>query len=279
MKYHIPKELNMRSYYFLCSMPAIALLLFGCCLASAKDAAAIDKAALENAFTALKSLEPGQDLKVLKPLDDAVIAAHDDAAVRKDLETKLAAVLKTDASRTAKDYVCRKLMVVGTAESVPALAALLADKDNSHMARYALERIPASEAAKALQDALPKVSGVLKVGVIGSLGARRDAASVPALAALLNDEDKAIACAAACALGDIGNAEAAKVLVESAKKSPEGVKQAVADGSLACAERLLADGKKAEAMQVYKAFTGENQPKHVRLAATRGLLSVAEKKN
>ena len=234
----------MRSYYFLCSMPAIALLLFGCCLASAKDAAAIDKAALENAFTALKSLEPGQDLKVLKPLDDAVIAAHEDAAVRKDLETQLAAILKTDAPRTAKDYVCRKLMVVGTAESVPALAALLADKDNSHMARYALERIPASEAAKALQDALPKVSGVLKVGVIGSLGARRDAASVPALAAL-----------------------------------PEGVKQAVADGSLACAERLLADGKKAEAMQVYKAFTGENQPKHVRLAATRGLLSVAEKKN
>ncbi len=34
-------------------------------------------------------------------------------------------------------------MVIGTAESVPALAALLPDKDLSHMARYALERIPA----------------------------------------------------------------------------------------------------------------------------------------
>ena len=47
------------------------------------------------------------------------------------------------------------------------------------MARYALERIPAAAAAAALRDALPKLTGTLKVGVIGSLGVRRDAASVP----------------------------------------------------------------------------------------------------
>ena len=50
------------------------------------------------------------------------------------------------------------------------------------------------------------------------------------------------------------------------------MKQAVADASLVCAERLLADGKKAEATLVYKSLCGEDQPKHVRLAATRGLL-------
>ena len=161
---------------------------------------------------------------------------------------------------------------------MPALAGLLPDKDLSHMARYALERIPAPEAAQALRDALPKVSGALKIGVIGSLGARRDAASVPALAALLGDADKAVACAAACALGDIGTPEAAKALGEFAKKAPEGVKPAVADGCLACAERLLADGKKAEAVAVYKSLSGEDQPKHVRLAATRGLLAAAGKK-
>ncbi len=58
--------------------------------------------------------------------------------------------------------------------------------------------------------------------MIGSLGVRRDAASVPALAALLGDADKAVACAAACALGDIGTPEAAKALGESAKNAPEG---------------------------------------------------------
>ena len=81
------------------------------------------------------------------------------------------------------------------------LAALLAEKDHSHMARYALERIGAAEAAAALRDALPKLAGALKVGVIGSLGARRDAASVPLLAGLLGNADTAVACSAALALG------------------------------------------------------------------------------
>lgn len=268
----------MRSHKIYMLMFAIAFSSIGCCFAVAKDPA-LDKAALDNALTALKSFDTGADLKILKPIDDAVIALQGDKAALEDLETKLVAMLPTDASRPAKDYVCRKLMRIGTAKSVPALAGLLADKDNSHMARYALERIPAPEAAKALQEALPKLNGTLKIGAISSLGARRDAASVPSLSALLGDDDKAIACAAACALGDIGNAEAAKVLVEASKKSSEGVKAAVADAALACAERLLADGKKTEALQVYKAFMGEGQPKHVRMAATRGMLSVAEKKN
>ena len=92
---------------------------------------------------------------------------------------------------------------------------------------------------------------------------------------LLGDADKAVACAAACALGDIGTPEAAKALGECAKKRPKTVKPAVADASLVCAERLLADGKKAEATMVYKSLSGEDQPKQIRLAATRGLLSVA----
>ena len=234
---------------------------------------------LDMAFEALKTYDWGTDRNPLKPIDEAVIAVHGNADARKALEPRLAPVLKTGVSRDAKDFICRKLMVIGTAESVPTLAGLLPEKDHSHMARYALERIPAPEAAQALRDALPKLSGALKVGAIGSLGVRRDAASVPALAALLGDVDAAVACAAACALGDIGNAEAAKPLGDSATKAPEGVKPAVADACLACAEQLLADGKKADALAIYKSLSGEDQPKHVRLAATRGMLTAAGKKD
>ena len=53
------------------------------------------------------------------------------------------------------------------------------------MARYALQSISAPEAAHALVEALKSTSGDLLVGVIGSLGGRRDAASVPALVVLL----------------------------------------------------------------------------------------------
>src|SRR5690606_21601724 len=128
-------------------------------------------------------------------------------------------------------------------------------------------------ASQTLRDALPKVSPELKVGVISSLGARRDAASVPALAALLADSNPAVACAAARALGAIRTAEAAKALA-SATPNAEA-KSAATDASLACAEGLLAAGDKGQTLLIYKKFTGEDQPKFVRLAATRGMLACA----
>jgi HEAT repeat protein len=258
---------------------AAALALGGYAMANAAEKPTVDKAELDQALAALKTYDWGADRSAVKPIEDAVVATHGDAAATKDLEMRLAAVLKTDAPYDAKQYVCRKLMVIGTAESVPALAGLLPDNHLSHMARYALERMPVPEAAQALRDALSKVGNAQKVGVLASLGARRDAASASAVAALLTDADKAVARAAACALGDIGTPEAAKALGEFAKKAPAELKLPVADASLVCAERLLAAGKKAEAMMVYKSLSGEDQPKNIRLAATRGLLSVAQKKD
>ncbi len=228
---------------------------------------------LDQAFDALKTYDWGTDKKVLQPIDEASLG--DDAAARKELETKLAAVLKTGVSRDAKDYVCRKLMLVGTAASVPTLAEFLTDKDLSHMARYALERIPAPEAVAALRDSLAKVSGAQKIGVIGSLGSRRDAASVPLLAALLGDGDVAIAAAAACALGDIRSPEAAKALNDA--KPSDAVKPAVTDARLTCAEALLAAGDKGGALAIYSSLSGENEPKQVQTAAKRGKLACVGK--
>ena len=185
-------------------------------------------------------------------------------------------MLKTDVSRDAKDFVCRKLMVIGTAASVPALAALLADKDLSHMARYALERIPAPEAAQALRDALPKLSGALKMGVIGSLGVRRDAASVPAWRPCSAMPTRRWPARPRSPWATFARRKLPRPWRE-AKPTKAEAKLAATDASLACAERLLADGKKAEAMAVYKSFVGDDQPKHVRLAATRGMLACAGK--
>ena len=252
-----------------------AIMAWGC-VALAADAP--DKAAVDKAFDALTAFDFGDDVNALKAIDDAIVAAHGNAAASKDLEMRLAAVLTSGAKRGAKDFACRKLKTVGTAQSVPTLAALLADKELSHMARYALERNTAPEAAVALREGLGKTSGAQKAGVIGSLGARRDAASVAAIAALAGDSDKAIANAAVAALGLIGNAEAAKALDGLAQKAPAELKAAVADARLSCAETLLADGNKVAALVIYKSLAGEDQPKEVRLAATRGILAAAGKK-
>jgi hypothetical protein len=230
---------------------------------------------LDQAFDALKTFDWGTELSVVGPIDEAVVKTHGDDSARRELESRLAAVLATDCPRDAKDYVCRKLMLVGSAASVAALSALLAQEENSHMARYALERIEAPEAGAALRAALGQLNGVLKIGVISSIGDRGDAESVADLAALLGDSDAQVARAAALALGAIRSPEAAKALAKA--KPADAVKPAVTDASLACAEALLASGKKGEALMIYKSYAGENQPKQVRLAATRGMLACAGK--
>lgn len=229
---------------------------------------------LNEAFAALKTYDWGTDIAVLAPIDDAVAASHGKPDARADLENRLVAALKSEMPRDAKDYVCRKLAIVGSAVAVPALAPLLTEKDHAHMARFALERIPASEAGAALRDALAKTSGTLKVGVISSLGGRRDTAAVASLGPLLRDGDPAVARAAALALGAIGTLAAANVLQEAAQ-SATSARQAATDALLACAESLLAAKKTAQALSIYTPLADARQPRLVRLAATRGMLACA----
>ncbi len=219
---------------------------------------------LDQAFEALKKYEWGQDPKVLKPINDALNGTRDDAAARKDLESRLTGALK-GATRDGTNFICRKLRMIGTDACVSTVAPLLTQKENSHMARYALESIPTESAAKALRDSLSKVSGEQKLGVIASLGVREDAASLSALSGLLGDGDAAVARSAAIALGNIG--PTAADALSKAKKTP-----AVVDASLSCAEDLLAAGKKIDALKIYKGLGGDDQPKHVQLAAKRGQL-------
>lgn len=241
-------------------------------------AAPPDPAAVDKAFETLKTYDWGQDRSSLQTLDDAVAATHGDAAARKNLETRLVAALKTDAPRAAKDVTCRHLSLIGSADAVPALAELLTNSELSQMSRYALERIPGPAASAALREALPKTEGVLKVGVINSLGVRRDADSTPSLVALLDSSDQQVAAAAIAALGAIGSADAAKALSDVQKKATGQLQAVVADARLCCAERILAAGQKLEAMAIYKALNTEDQPKHVRLAAVRGLLAATGQK-
>lgn len=226
---------------------------------------------LNEAFESLKVYDWGTDRAPLAPIDDAVAASHGNAAVRAGIESQLLKWLESDISRDAKDYICRKLALVGTAASVPALSKLLGLENHSHMARFAMERISSPEATRALADAVSSVSSVLKVGVLSSIGTRRDASSVAALVSALSSYDPLVAKAATRALGQIGTAEAAKAL-GNAKPSPE-----VFDAQLTCAESLLANNQIDDAKKIYRSLSLDDQPKLVRLAATRGMLACMAK--
>ena len=246
-------------------------------LVADKAVAAIDAAAVDTAIKSLKTYDWGVERKTLAPIDQAVIATHTDAAGRKKLEKDLVDALAGGVSRSAQDFICRRLRVIGTGQSIKALAAFLTDEETSNIARFALGDIPGDAALEALRAALPKASAKLKPGIIGSLGVRRDKKSVAAIAKFLGDSDVMTARAAAHSLGVIGTPNAARALCACAARAPAAIKTSVADACLICADQLLADGEKAAAITLYKSLKGDGQPKHVKVAAMKGMLTAASK--
>lgn len=198
--------------------------------------------------------------------------AKADLSSPKEQTSKLIAVLKSGGSRKEKADACRELARIGTKEAVPALAALLGDEQLSHMARYGLETIPGHSVDTAFRDALGTVRGVELVGVIGSIGVRRDTKAVPALAKFLEDPDPDVAQAGARALGSIGNSAAAKALREAWPGVSPRNQVAFAEGLLRCAETLAGNHQRKEAITIYDMLRWAQAPAQVRLSALRGAI-------
>ena len=117
------------------------------------------------------------------------------------------------------------------------------------------------------------------MGLINALGYRGDAASAAALTPLLRDNDRAAAAAAANALGKIGGPAATAALKTAWPKAPEALKSGFADAYLRCADKLLAQGKTREAMAVYDELLAADAPQAIRIAAVKGKLTAAGKKD
>lgn len=224
---------------------------------------------LDTALAALAKYDAGSSRAALLPIDEAVRAGAGDAAASHRLEAALLTVLRHPASVVARAFACRNLGLIGSRAAVPALAAFLDDPLLSDAARDALEALPGAEPVTTLRDHLPTATGPRRVGIINSLGRRRDARSVSALARLANDSDPAIAGAAVAALGEIGTGKAAGALQKLPPQTRTRVALAFADACLRCAEHLANAGQTREAARLREELSAGNPPKHVRLALER----------
>ena len=148
----------------------------------------------------------------------------------------------------------------------------------SHAARFALESMPYPEAGAALCAALDDTSGETKVGIVNSLGQRRERAAVPALIALAKDADAQLAAAAAAALGKTGTKKATNALRELKSTAPDALQLTVSDALLECAEQRLAKGNRKGARALYEDLRSTGEPTHVRVAAFRGIAFAAGSK-
>lgn len=186
-------------------------------------------------------------------------------------EAALIAVLQSSAPLFDKAKACQQLAVIGTKNSVPALAKLLADDELSHYARFALEPLPDPSVDEALRASLNQLQGGLLVGVINSIGMRRDVQAVDALKTLLANTDPSVAAAAAAALGRIASAPAVDALKASLGLA-EPVKLAVAEGCLTAADTLEKQGQMELAASLYDAMRAAQLPKYQQIAALAGAI-------
>jgi len=183
-------------------------------------------------------------------------------------EETLITLLKSDASTREKADACRELSRVGTKQAVPALSQLLTDQTLSHMARYALEPIADPSVDAALRSALGKLKGSQLVGVIDSLGVRKDTKAVESLAPFLTDADPAVVQAAARTLGGMGGA-ALPVLENALTHGLIPSQPAVCEGLFRCAEAM----PDAEAVAIYdRVRLLPDLPFHIQVAAMRGAI-------
>jgi HEAT repeat protein len=190
----------------------------------------------------------------------------------------VAAALLSDVPVNAKLWLLKLVEFTGKAEIVPAVARLLEDPDPvlREGARGALQHNPAPEAATALQAAMARATDpAWQAALVLALGTRQDAASVPALARRLLQKDEVVVQAALFALGNIANADATRALAGAQKTVPEKLRGAAAESYMKCAEQLLKEGKAARAGDIYREIYNPAQPRPVRLAALRGMLTSA----
>jgi len=225
----------------------------------------------------IKKYDWGKSRVALVEFSDNLRGVYGNKGKLKKIENNLLDVLKSsDSTRAGKQFACRQLGIIGTKRSVPTLAKMLTGEETSDMARYALERIPDAVVDDALREALPKATGKVKVGIINSLGQRRDSKSVGALSKLVSDSDSMVAEAAIAALGMIAGLEATKVLAQAKDKTSGKLRVPVLDAYLKCADRLTAQGQKDKALAIYKELYKPDKPTPIRTAALRGIITVTK---
>ncbi len=225
-----------------------------------EDAAAIFDAVLAagregvvGVVAMLHDTDDGQDYKARYVLHGLAqyLGRPGKEAARAVFVEALASQLGGERPKAVQGFVVRQLQVIGGKEAAPALGKLLGDPDVHEFAAQALVAIR-SGAAEELRKALPGLKGGPRLTALQALGALADRDSAAELRAAAADADLDARLAALWALARIGDAESVDRVLKGADAAPGWERIRATSAALLLAERLIADGKKAEAFRVYR---------------------------
>ena len=256
----------------LMNLTAKSCLLAVLCAGALLPSAAPGQTAGTDIYQAIVSREFGTASTELAAVEKEIANARPDQYA--PIEAKLIAVLETPAATMpGKQFACQMLRIVGSAQCVPAVGKLLSDAQLSHVARQVFLGMADPAVEESLQKALGQTQGNLRIGIINTIGDRKDRSSLNALAALLRSDD-ATAEAALNAIGKIGGAEAAGVLEGAEVADP--LKLAWAQALLRCAPSVAAAGQPARAEKIYRALLEDHAPRPVRPGAFGALVQMQQ---
>ena len=240
----------------------------------------LDLSELDDLLEQTTGYQYGDSRAALVTIGEFSRFASDSPALLSQIEQRMIAFLQSDASLAAKQFICEELSIIGTAAAVPVLATMLPAQETSNMARFALERIPGKESTEVLRKAMKTTDGAIKIGIVNSLGQRRDAGSEKELSKLIYDEEnKALAAAAVAALGTIGNDKSAKALKKARGKTWADFRSTISDAYLRCAENLAEEGETKKARKIYEELFALGEPEMIRFAALQGLVATSPEKS
>lgn len=170
----------------------------------------------------------------------------------------------------ARIWFLRQLERISGDESVPALAALLADGEAPvrELARRCLQNSSSASADKPLRDALAAAADDdWKIAIINALAARRDNDSIAAFTRLAASPDEGVALAAIAALGDSGWREAAGALQAIVRQPDSPHRDAAAVALLRTLALMAREGEQGSAATFARGLYLERLPAQIRLAA------------
>jgi len=173
---------------------------------------------------------------------------------RKTVAETLAAQLAAKHSNDLKAFIIRQLQFCGRSAEIPALAKFLGDKTLCEPATQAMLAIGGDEAVAALRGALKGADGACRVTFLNAVGRMRDKASAPLAAKLAKDKDRDVRIAAMYALGNIGSADSAGLMLKAAGGKDSYERTQIVDAYLLLARRMAAQGDAAAAAKACRAL-------------------------
>ncbi len=234
---------------------------------------------LDTYLKAVATHEYGESRAPLMAIGDVVCRTSGDPAMRRMTEARLLDLAtRTDITRSARDFVCRQLSLVGGKASVPLLKKWLheADRRRSGMAAYALARIPGEDVMTALRDSLGRVDDATRVEIASALAGRQEA--VQDLVHLLAAEGKEVRGAAAYALGRTGGRTATKALFDAWHRDERVRTAELTDALLqACGGLGVDDAREIDAAGICRKVYAEAVGSWQKLGALRALLAADQK--